>query len=624
MTGTRRARVVALAATVACVLALLPAAGAAAAPVTPECATAMPVAQLQALLDAAGTDPDTGEQIPVAADGLTVVRGTTPQAFAADILAIDYGGAGIDHDLIIAELSGLGIDADRGVWAGMSGSPVYIGEQLIGAVAYGFTWGPSALAGITPAEEMFELTSAGMTEASAPSAMRLSTQQRMSIAAQTDQSVTSVPGRVPRLQVPLGINVSSERLKWLQREASEDGSRLTPVAGSGFSVNAAATSHILAGSNFAAALSYGDITAGGTGTTTWTCGDEALAFGHPFMWSGRTKLSLHNARAVSIAVDPIFGSYKLATLGAPVGTVDQDRYTGIHGTTAAPPETTEITSFTVAEHDDGTFTSDSGLTNVALPEYVPFTAFIHGFSNIDFELDRYFSAGSSEITWTADMLHGGNTYRLERANQFNSPYDISIESMFEPWMQLEQLANSQFGKVEFTNIKLRAEAVDTQRYFSVRKLQIRRDGRWITPSSENILRVDPGSTLRVRTVLHRYEGGQHIATRRPRSIFTVPRRAAGAYGELFAGRAGGHEGESEGDFCFIESECSVNGTDTPTFQSLVDKLANRPRNDELRVRLSLMTMSEDGEGEMIRRKTETMLPRVVQGGAWIPVRVRRR
>lgn len=220
------------------------------------------------------------------------------------------------------------------------------------------------------------------------------------------------------------------------------------------------------------------------------------------------------------------------------------------------------------------------------------------------------------------MLHRGRSYRLERTNRFNSPYDISIDSMFEPWIQLEQLAGSKFGPVKFTSVKLRAEAVDVQRYYLVKRLQVRRDGKWITPSTSEPLAVRPGRLLRVRAVLHRYEGRQHITTRRQEFVFAVPWRAAGGYGELTIGR-GGFDADDE-HFCFIESECGVEQDGTTTFQSLVDKLAKAARNDELRARLSVAVPSEDESTAMVTRRAMTSLPKVVEGRVSLPLRVRRR
>ena len=611
--STRRMRLVALSVAVMCALALLPAAGAVAAPATPECATAMPIAELQALLDAEGTDPDTGEQNPVAADGLTVVRGTKPQVFNAGILAIDYGGAGIDHDLILAELSGLGIDGERGVWAGMSGSPVYIGDQLVGAVSYGFSWGPNNLAGITPAAEMFELTQNGVTQAQAPAAMSLSDSQRRTVAAQTGTSASSVPSSVPRLAVPLAMNVGARRLAWLQDQAAADGSPIMPVAGRGVSVQAVGDADISAGSNFAASVSYGDITSAGTGTTTWTCMGEALAFGHPFFWGGKTELGLHPAYSVDIIDDATLGSYKLATLGDPLGLVDQDRYTGIRGeVTGMAPAATEVTSYVVAEDAEGNLHTDEGTTSVVLQDAAPFITFIHGFSNMDFALDRYYSDGSSELTWTVDMTVDGQSYRLQRTNQFTSPFDISIDSMFEPWMQLEQLLAGANTPVRFDDISLQADVVDTQRYHRLRRIEVRKDGEWVT--SGRVVRVDPGDTLRVRAVLERYNGAELVSVSKPSFWYSIPNKAAGAFGELFVGQSGGHGG---GEFCFMYGECGSSASGADTFQDLIDRLENAPRNDEVRSRLRLF-----GENGRWSYRRTMLMPKAVVGARGVSVRVR--
>src|SRR5438045_5182605 len=51
--------------------------------------------------------------------------------------------------MILCRLSGLNLDK-TGVIAGMSGSPVYIDNKLLGAVAYGWAYGKEPIAGITP------------------------------------------------------------------------------------------------------------------------------------------------------------------------------------------------------------------------------------------------------------------------------------------------------------------------------------------------------------------------------------------------------------------------------------------------------------------------------------------
>ena len=85
-------------------------------------------------------NPPTSSVTPgMTGQGLTVVRGATPQPFAVEVLGVLENGIGAGRDMIIIEASDLPgrqvISAGGGIWAGMSGSPVYINGKLLGAVA---------------------------------------------------------------------------------------------------------------------------------------------------------------------------------------------------------------------------------------------------------------------------------------------------------------------------------------------------------------------------------------------------------------------------------------------------------------------------------------------------------
>ena len=67
--------------------------------------------------------------------GVTVFEGTRRDEFDVEILGVLRNVMGPRRDIIVARLAG-GPLADTGVVAGMSGSPVYIDDRLIGAVSY--------------------------------------------------------------------------------------------------------------------------------------------------------------------------------------------------------------------------------------------------------------------------------------------------------------------------------------------------------------------------------------------------------------------------------------------------------------------------------------------------------
>jgi hypothetical protein len=86
----------------------------------------------------------------------SVFRGTEPEEFNVEILGVLPGAVGPKQDLIIGRLSGG--PADRtGVFAGMSGSPVYVNGKLVGAISYSFPFSKEPICGITPIEQIVSI-----------------------------------------------------------------------------------------------------------------------------------------------------------------------------------------------------------------------------------------------------------------------------------------------------------------------------------------------------------------------------------------------------------------------------------------------------------------------------------
>src|SRR6266511_2546914 len=90
----------------------------------------------------------------------TVFAGSEPQGFTLEILGVLPGFTGPRQSTIIAKLSGASVDR-TGVFAGMSGSPVFIDDRLVGAIAYSFPFSKEPICGITPIKQMIEIFEQG-------------------------------------------------------------------------------------------------------------------------------------------------------------------------------------------------------------------------------------------------------------------------------------------------------------------------------------------------------------------------------------------------------------------------------------------------------------------------------
>ncbi len=74
-----------------------------------------------------------------------------------EILGVLRGARGPGQDMILAQLHGAQPEY-TGVVAGMSGSPVYIGNKLLGSLSYRIgEFAKDPIAGITPIEQMLEV-----------------------------------------------------------------------------------------------------------------------------------------------------------------------------------------------------------------------------------------------------------------------------------------------------------------------------------------------------------------------------------------------------------------------------------------------------------------------------------
>src|SRR6185436_7194513 len=90
----------------------------------------------------------------------TVFSGSEAEEFGVEILGILPGFPGPRQSAIIARLTGANVEK-TGVFAGMSGSPVYIDGKIVGAIAFSFPFSKDPIAGITPIRQMVELFNKG-------------------------------------------------------------------------------------------------------------------------------------------------------------------------------------------------------------------------------------------------------------------------------------------------------------------------------------------------------------------------------------------------------------------------------------------------------------------------------
>lgn len=270
---------------------------------------------------------------------LTVFEGTDIEPFSFEVKGIMPNFVGPGQDVVVVQLVGEKVE-HTGVVAGMSGSPCFVREKLIGALAYAFApFAKDAIAGITPIANMRDILKLE-TESlpwSMPSTKKLAS---LSINKTLFDVESSCEGLCPMV-TPLSVGGVSTSVLGAFEDWFET-MRFLPIAGGSAATKTGTKTRPLApGSPAAAVLVSGDVAIAATGTVTWVEGDRALAFGHPFLGLGNISIPLAESRIVTTVVSQL-RSFKMAATGRMIGAVVQDRLTGIAGKLGNIPATVPV------------------------------------------------------------------------------------------------------------------------------------------------------------------------------------------------------------------------------------------------------------------------------------------
>jgi hypothetical protein len=158
------------------------------------------------------------------------------------------------------------------------------------------------------------------------------------------------------------------------------------------------------------ALLGGDSEMGATGTITHIDGDKLYAFGHPFFNFGPTAFPLTRA-TVYASLPSLMSSFKIATMGEVVGTMQQDRGTAIAGTLGKGPAVIPI-SVTLDSGHNGKRTFTYTVVNDQI--FTPLLTYVALFNTL----------GNYERNF------GAITYTVKGRAVFARHDDLSFEDIF--------------------------------------------------------------------------------------------------------------------------------------------------------------------------------------------------
>lgn len=248
-----------------------------------------------------------------------------------EILGVLKGARGPGHDMILAQLRGAKPEY-TGVVAGMSGSPVYIGNKLLGSLSYRIgQFSKDPIAGITPIEQMLEVrdlpiqSSGGRVQGA-----ELQVPGNKGTEGQTGDTLFQA------METPLVMSgFHPEAIKLWQAKMAGTGLEMVAAGGGGSSkgsggISESAIKSVVPGSAVSALLVRGDLEIAATCTVTYVDPRQLLACGHPVLQAGPVSLPMTATEVVTTLASPL-NAFKIVNTGDLIGAFTEDRDAAIRG-----------------------------------------------------------------------------------------------------------------------------------------------------------------------------------------------------------------------------------------------------------------------------------------------------
>ena len=453
----------------------------------------------------------------------TVFRGKHSEEFNVEILGVVPNWIGPGQDMIIGKLSGA--NAERtAVFAGMSGSPVYVNGKLLGAISYSFPFAKEPICGITPIEQMVSVMEQSPARLSVSEKGRsisysdlvsdiwkpkFNGLSRSALASgfSSDSRLMAVAGQtfVPIATPVTFSGISQQTIDAMAPDLLKAG--ILPVAAAGGSgpiqpMKEFTDTTLLGGDSVVVQLARGDVQIAAAGTVTLRDGKKIYAFGHPFFSLGSADLPMAESHVVTV-VPNANNSFKLSVADAPVGAMTQDRATAIYGQLGQAPKMLPVKiTLTTSRGRKEEINFESAFDELLTPLIVS-----AGVANTLGAHER--SVGDSTIEINGEIrVKGHDPVKIKR--RFTGP-QAPVFAASSAASSLAALLRANFEGADLTGVVLNMTAIDESKTAVLDKISVDRR------------EVRPGETIEV-TAYERTQSGQIISRAIPVKIpaDTVP------------------------------------------------------------------------------------------------------
>ncbi len=497
--------------------------------------------------------------------GLTVIKGYNVETFFVEIIDV-IPQSPPTPPLIMVRATGDVIERSGGIASGMSGSPIYVDDKLLGAIGYGYAKTDHRVGLVTPAEPMVELLD------------RLP-DHHLSVDA------VSLPDGFRPLETPLMLSGISGRAKKLL-ESRLDHLDLAIMAGLSGDARNDEAPPLTAGSAFGVQLLRGDFQATSFGTVTLIDGHRFVGFGHPFIHKGNVGMFVTPAR-VHYTMENMEFPFKIASAGQTVGSLLEDRAAGIAGVLDREPPFLPV-DMRITDLEGDTHKQYS-VESVVEPSLMESLIISSAYQAIDATLDRVGSGTAYvRIEFHADEFAN----RVIRDNMHFSDSDIAVWTLVDLMEGMELFIHNALQEVNLSQIEVDIDIERDRRTAAIEKA---------TPRQFD---VEAGDSVEVEVQIRPYR--EEVQTRiltmevpddTLPGTMTVTARAGGS--DYYFGKPSVHttfQDIENGDQPMRDVPTGIESLDM-----LIEHYMNRERNNEIVVEffpfLDSFPVAEEPEAE---------------------------
>lgn len=486
--------------------------------------------------------------------GKTVFSGTEVEKFKIKIVDV-LDNRSLDEDLILIKLTGDKVEEFGGIAAGMSGSPIYINDKLIGAIGYGWNNSDHRYGLVTPIERMLNLLEQPLKD---------SNSQFDNLDFQSQEK--NLGEKLIRSSSPIMVSgLEGRALKRL--ESSLDQLNLEVVSSPGIADVKASDKKPEAGEAIAVQLVRGDISVASIGTLTYVDQNEFLAFGHPFTNRGNVNYLLSRAKINAI----IPSSEQPFKLGSPynelLGSVSQDRGAGIAGKLGSFPR---ITPLYISISENGELLKEVSLQIINDEQLFSALSNSSALQAVDSALDR---VGAGTATSKIKVMGRGlPELQIESTEMYYSQRDIGSMALYDFSQLLNLILTNPFKEINLIDLRLELDFNQTDQVALIQEAKVLNE------------EIYPGDELEVEVTLHRYRDG----TETKKLTLPLPEDLEPGLATLFID--GGYTGETMRPETSMQPQNDLAAQETEieghkSFESMLNSYLEAPANNDLILQL---------------------------------------